>query len=116
MSQYRYFKLEEFACNCGCGRNEIKPEFVQRLDILREMAGFPFVVTSGYRCPDHPVEAKKEKPGRHSEGDAADIAISGGAQRYMIQKCAYGMNFGGIGPAKTYVHIDDRKNKAAWVY
>ena len=114
---FRYFTLDEFACRCGCGTNKIKPTFVHRLDILREMCGFPFVVVSGYRCPDHPIEAKKPGgPGQHSKGHAADIRVNNGKERYMIQKGAYGMNFGGIGPHQKYVHIDERQDKVAWVY
>ena len=114
---FKHFSLDEFACNCGCGTNEIKPTFVHRLDQLREYCGFVFIVTSGYRCPNHPVEAAKDKPGQHTEGLAADIAVSDGRQRYLIQKFAYRMGFSGIGPAKEFVHIDDRGGiGVSWVY
>ena len=55
---YKYFKVEDFACS-ETGENEIQDGFVKKLDELREACGFPFIVTSGYRSPDHPIEAKK---------------------------------------------------------
>ena len=42
------------------------PDFLQKLDALREVCGFPFIITSGYRSPNHSIEAAKAKPGTHS--------------------------------------------------
>ena len=71
---FKYFTLDEFACQ-ETGENEIKTEFVERLDALRDACGFPFVITSGYRSPRHSIEAKKPNgPGQHASGIAADIA------------------------------------------
>jgi len=80
---FKYFTLEEFACQ-ETGENGIKEEFVTSLDALRHECGFPFVITSGYRSPRHSIEAKKQTPGQHTTGCAADIAISNGAQRFII--------------------------------
>ena len=46
------------------------------LDGVRGYIGKPLIVTSWYRCPDHPVEAAKRHPGVHSHGIAADIRIN----------------------------------------
>lgn len=117
MPIFEHFTLDEFACKCGCGTNKIRPTFIHRLDVLRSRCGFPLVITSGYRCKDHPVEAAKEKPGRHNSGSAADIKVASGNQRYILQKHAYAMNFRGIGPAKGFVHVDDRPTTpVSWVY
>ena len=51
---FKYFTLEEFACK-HTGENNIDPTFVRRLDELRAVCGFPFVITSGYRDPSHPT-------------------------------------------------------------
>ena len=48
------------------------------LDILEEVRGRygkPMRLSSAYRSPDHPVEAKKEKPGMHTTGKAVDILL-----------------------------------------
>ena len=49
------FTLEEFACK-HCGENKIEHELIDKLQLLRSDVGFPFKITSGYRCADHPVE------------------------------------------------------------
>jgi len=113
---YKYFTEDEFVCK-ETGRNEIKPEFIHRLDELREACGFPFVVTSGYRDPSHSAEAHKPKAGRHAEGIAADIQVSGGSQRYALVCQAMALGFTGIGIAKTFVHVDIRDaTPMVWSY
>ena len=49
---------------------------MEKVDELRDRCGFPFVITSGYRSPQHPIEAKKDVPGTHAQGIAADIKIT----------------------------------------
>lgn len=116
MTKFKHFRREHFACNCGCGRNEIPDWFIFELDKLRDACGFPFHISSGWRCEDHPIEAKKEKPGQHNKA-AADIKVKNGIQRYKIQKHAYRLGFTGIGPAQTFVHVDKRITEpVSWVY
>jgi len=95
----------------------MKPDFLEKLDELRERCGFPFTITSGYRDPTHPLEAKKEKPGTHSQGIAADIRAVSGDERYIILENAFNMGFGGIGVAKTFIHVDTRQSlPVVWTY
>ena len=79
---YKNFKPEEFACQ-HCGKEGIKEELLNRLQALRTFLNFSFVVSSGYRCPEHPIEAKKSKPGTHSTGLAVDI-LCRGTEAYKI--------------------------------
>lgn len=111
-----YFKLSEFACK-ETGENRISPEFVAGLDELRERCGFPFVITSGYRSPIHSKEAKKDKPGMHTKGIAADIYVESGVQRRAVVAHALDLGYGGIGVAKTFVHVDKREGQPVmWTY
>ncbi len=112
----KYFKVEDFNCQ-ETGENEMCPDFLQKLDALREVCGFPFIITSGYRSPNHSIEAKKVRPGTHSQGIAADIKVVGGAQRMAIIRNASIMGFNGIGVAKGFVHVDTRETTpVAWKY
>ena len=70
------FERSEFGCKCGCGTNEIKDEFVDILQEIRTQVGDPFIISSGYRCDKHPIEAAKPTPGEHNEGTCADIYVS----------------------------------------
>ena len=116
MSQFKYFKLEDFDCQ-ETGENEMSTEFIERLDGLRSVCGFPFIVTSGYRSPNHSIEAKKEKPGQHAQGIAADIKVVGGAQRRLLVEKALQMGFTGVGVDKNFIHVDVRTTTPVlWVY
>mgnify|MGYP003632289979 CR=1 FL=1 len=111
-----YFSREEFDCQ-ETGENEMSTEFLNMLDILREEANFPFVITSGYRSPNHSIEAKKAKAGTHAQGIAADIRVNSGAERMVIIKAALALGFTGIGVAETFVHLDIRKTTPViWIY
>lgn len=94
------------------------PEFLEKLDLLREKCGFPFRITSGWRDATHPAEARKAEPGTgtHCQGLAADIAVSNGFERMNIVHEAIKMGFS-IGVARTFVHVDDRKTTPVmWTY
>lgn len=113
----KYFDIDEFACS-ETGENEISYSFVTQLDALREACGFPFVITSGYRSTTHSSEVSKPNgPGQHCLGIAADIAVNGGAQRFILVKQALEMEFTGIGVAKSFIHIDQRETTPMmWSY
>lgn len=103
----RHFEFDEFRCS-HTGNVAMEEMFLQRLDTLRDRCDFPFELTSAYRAPTHPTERKKERPGRHSQGIAVDIAIRSSMERYKILSNATAMGFSGIGVYDAHVHIDDR--------
>ena len=112
----RHFKLSEFDCT-HTGENRMEPEFLEKLDNLRDYCGFPFVITSGYRNPSHPLEAVKEIPGTHAQGIAADIKMTNSAHRYSLIKAALDHGFTGIGIAGTFIHLDTRGTApVVWTY
>ena len=115
-----YFTREEFACQYT-GENEISDRLLLKLDLLRARCGSPFVITSGYRSKDHPIESKKETPGTHAQGIAADIKVTDGTQRFKIVEEAIKMGFSGIGVAGQFVHVDIRdldgnESPVMWTY
>ena len=116
MREFIYFDRDDFRC-METGQNKISTEFIHKLDTLREVCGFPFIVTSGYRSPNHSAERhKKNGGGTHTQGIAADIKVVGGAQRLQIVKFATAMGFS-VGVAHTFVHVDIRKTpQMLWCY
>ena len=93
------------------------PEFLHVLDDLRDLCGFPFVITSGYRSPKHSIEAAKTTPGTHAQGIAVYIKVSSGEQKYTIVRHAMALGFSGVGVADTFVHVDYRPTKhVMWTY
>lgn len=117
--QYPNFRKEEFNCRCGCGENRMRPEFMQRLQALRTAYGKPMLITSGYRCPKHPVEASKSQPGMHSTGLAADIGVSG-SDAVQVLRLALIAGFRGIGVQQKgsgrFIHVDLRDSPTVWSY
>jgi len=103
------FTREEFACQCGCGGNEVQDDLIDRLQRIRTRLKMPLRVTSGYRCPDHPIEAAKSKPGAHTTGLAADIGIDRG-EAFLFLSAALDENFTGIGVNQKgegrFIHVD----------
>ena len=112
----KYFRKEEFNCT-HTNKNEMDDAFLEKLDHLREECGFPFRITSGYRDETHPNEARKEKPGTHNQGIAADIAVSNGFERMNVVHNALKLGFNGVGVAKSFVHVDTRTTTPVmWTY
>jgi zinc D-Ala-D-Ala carboxypeptidase len=104
-ADYPYFTKAEFDCK-HTGKNEMQPEFMAKLQLLREKHGKPIVITSGYRHPTHPVEARKgHTTGEHTRGTCADIACTNGTDRYQIIRLALQLGFPRIGIAKTFIHL-----------
>jgi len=113
---FRYFKREEFDCK-ETGENEMSDRFLSLLDDLRHRCAFPFVINSGFRSVKHSKEVVKDEPGMHTKGEAADIRVSGGRQRYLLVENAMECGFTGIGVGKTFIHVDLRGNQLMmWGY
>lgn len=73
----RNYNRREFACKCGCGFDEIKPELVNLLQIIRDRAVAPVFINSGCRCAKHNKAVGGVPNSSHMGGYAADIYISG---------------------------------------
>lgn len=121
----RDFHASEFDCK-HCGKRGIKQAFVGLLQGLRDAVGKPLIITSGYRCPQHPAEAKKKTPGRHTEGIAADLYSPRVSliQVYRIVLAEFPCFTGiGVAPHQNYIHLDTRPlpadklgHRVAWAY
>lgn len=82
-SKYPNFSEAEMACK-HTGICKMDAEFMDVLQAIRNEFG-PMRVTSGYRHPSHPIEAKKQTPGEHTLGRCADIAVEGKQAFRLIQ-------------------------------
>ncbi len=110
----RYFKPEEFMCKC-CGKEGIQDILVEAADELRDQLGRPVIITSGWRCANHPDEVDKTTVGYHQRGLAMDIAC----EPYEIAEIvaiAHELGFEGIGYSETFIHLDLRSKTAGWFY
>lgn len=110
---YRNFTRTEFACKCGqCEStgSEISGDLLDALQALRTMCDFPFIISSGYRCPSHPIEKKKVKAGTHALGLAVDISVSHGEAVLLLNLALASKLFTGIGVQQKgsgrFIHLD----------
>lgn len=120
-SKYHNFTAAEFSCS-HCGANEINESLLNKLQLLRNKYGKPMKITSGYRCPKHPIEAKKAAPGAHSTGLACDIGVSG-SEAHQILLLAMELGFTGIGVQQKgtgrFIHVDltvGQNRPTVWSY
>ena len=119
---YKYFTIDELKCQ-HCGKHNMDDDFMIKIEALRHELGFPFTVTSAYRCPDHPIEARKASPGAHASGRAVDIACQGDKAHKLLQ-AALRMGISGIGVNQKgsgrCIHLDDLENDSGrprpWVW
>lgn len=105
-----HFSDREMTCRCGCGQVKMNFDFMTRLEKLREMCGFPFIVTSGYRCKVYNMTVSTSRDGPHTTGRAIDIFIRGDKAIDLVCT-AYMLGFTGFGIRqkgdKRFIHLDD---------
>ena len=129
--ELKHFKLREFKCPCGCGGDFMEENFLLMLDEVRDMAGFPFIVTSGYRCPEYNNRISSTgRNGPHTTGKAADLHLLGqeafAAIPLFYDGGILGEAHGGLGLKQTgehdgrFVHVDsltdDENSPRPWVW
>ena len=114
----KYFKPQEFDCPC-CGVNMMQQDFVDRLDKAREIAGIPFRITSGYRCPRHNAQVGGVPHSAHIKGLAADIEAFEAGERWKIITALIKAGFVRLGIGKNFIHVDcdlAKPQKVIWTY
>ena len=119
-SQYPNFKKSELDCQ-HTGLNDMKHEFMSVLQTIRTEYGKSMTVTSGFRHPTHPIEARKgHANGEHTQGMCADIACTNGADRYQLVGLALKHGITRIGIAKSFLHFGlgtpKLPNNVIWEY
>ena len=123
------FSFVELRCSHtgACVMDEV---FLDRLQDLRDAVA-PLAITSAYRSPAHPREAKKvaegRKAGAHTHGRAVDVKCRG-EKAFLVLQEALRLGFMGIGVSQAgdggrFLHLDDLKDEeyhgprpAVWSY
>ncbi len=116
----KYFRLVELKCKCGeCASTgeEMQVKFMARLNVLRRTLGFPFIISSAYRCPAHNLSISKSgESGPHTTGQAIDILVRG-TDACLLVEGAYKVGFTGFGinqkGSNRFIHLDDLESDPA---
>ena len=107
------------AANSNVNIEDLDAKMLQFLSDLENELGYELIITSGYRSPEHPIEARKAKPGEHSTGLAADVAAIGGTPTFNLVAAAIELGCKRIGVSRknNFVHLglSDRVT-SIWTY
>ena len=94
-------------------------EFLAKLDEAREYAGVPFKINSAYRTEAHNRAIGGKPNSSHLRGLAVDISVTDSRKRFIVLEALIRVGFNRIGVAKSFIHVDDDKDKPSevvWVY
>lgn len=114
LSPWKYFSLIELKCKCGnCESTglEMDDTFMEKLSWIREELGFPFIISSAYRCGEYNKKVSGTgENGPHTTGKAIDIVVNG-EKAYALLSKALLQDFKGIGINQKgnsrFIHLDD---------
>jgi uncharacterized protein YcbK (DUF882 family) len=112
------FARAEFACQCGCGFDQVSLVLVEALQKLRDEIGQPVAVISGCRCERHNADVGGAKLSLHLVGKAADVRVPGMMAREIYRAAAGITAIRGLGVSdeRNFVHLDVRAQCAHWCY
>ena len=100
------FSKNEFACGCGCGKNEpIDPELIRLLQDLRTKLGKSIHILEGVRCKTYNKEIKGFIDSPHLEGRAVDCKVKD-INLIDFAREARDIGFSRVGLYETFLHLD----------
>lgn len=107
MIKLKYFTAADFKMDGIDVSDKMNAGFLAKLDKCRELAGFPFVLTSSYRSPEKNAMIGGANYSMHLSGRAVDVRVANGDQRWRIVRAAMSLGLS-VGIMENAVHIDDR--------
>lgn len=108
MKQYPHFTDKEL--------EGLQEYFKDRLSQARELAGIPFIITSGKRSPEQNAKAGGVKDSAHEAGLAVDLRATTLEQKRKIKAALRAVGFVRIGTYSGHIHcdLDGSKPQVAW--
>ena len=109
------FTRDEMCCK-GTQTYGIEPEFLDKLQSLRNIHGKPIIISSGYRAPVYnDLVSKTGLNGPHTTGRAVDIRIFGREFHRLLALASQmftGIGISQKGPYKSrFLHLDDLEDE-----
>tara|TARA_R110000787_G_scaffold128491_5_gene240202 strand:+ start:2021 stop:2380 length:360 start_codon:yes stop_codon:yes gene_type:complete len=116
----KYFKISEFDSPDKPGSGELmEHQMLERLDLARDIAGFPFIINSGFRTVEHNKKIGGVKNSAHLLGWAVDIHCDNSRKRFELVDALYEAGYTRIGIGSSFVHADcdpEKTNHLIWLY
>ena len=108
------------ACPC-CGLLNIDLCFLDKVQQARIIANIPFIITSACRCEIHNKKIGGKEKSKHitspkKQCTAIDISCLYDKDRYIIQNALMRANLLHLGTSKDFIHCDNSKKIASWLY
>lgn len=94
-------------------------DLVMRLEQAREIAGIPFVITSGLRSDEHNARVGGSPSSAHLTGNAVDIKCESSRHRMIMVDALIQAGFDRIGIGADFIHVDNDRSKphnVMWLY
>ena len=107
-----YFTERDFANAVPpCRLTDMDSDFMQRLDLARDVAGVPFIVNSAFRSVAHELSKGRNGKSSHTKGVAIDIRARDNVARYHIVRGLMAQGFQRILIYPTFIHVDADETK-----
>lgn len=107
---FKHFKDEEVV--------GLSSDLVHLLDWTRDICGFPIVITSGFRTPEHNATVGGVQDSTHTDGEAVDIRLPIGLEQQFKLVWALGLaGFNRMGIYTKHIHVDvsdERPQNVMW--
>lgn len=107
-----HFRVQEFACKDGSPIVFINSRLVDVLENIRDLAGEPLYINSGYRTVSHNTAVHGAANSQHLWGMAADIHAKKTTSEQLYQMAEQTMQALGIGGGiiwyPNFIHVDVR--------
>lgn len=102
----KHFSLSEFVCECGCGKDDIDLELVDKLEAARVSLGSAVVINSGCRCFERNQAVGGEKASRHLYGKGADLRCVSAGHRYRLIRSLMEARMNRVKVYEAHIHVD----------
>ena len=115
----KHFSYSEVRCKCGCGLMNMHLKLMLKVEEAREIAGIPFVISSGSRCPTRNKLEGGTDTSSHLRGFALDIEVHSSSDRLIILTSLLLVGFSRIGIGTNFIHVDNDATKSTnvcWTY
>jgi zinc D-Ala-D-Ala carboxypeptidase len=112
----RHFKRDEFGYAQGV---EPSKDLVFRLEQARDIAGIPFVITSGIRSEERNAMVGGSLTSSHLTGNAVDLHCESSRHRMIMLDALTQAGFNRIGIGRDFIHVDNDGSKPSnvcWLY
>ena len=109
-----YFDESEFRMGGLIVFDKMDGAFLHKLDVLRGLCGFPFILNSTYRSPEYNRSVGGAPNSTHMRGIASDIHCDDPYKRIKLVKHAIELGLT-VGVYKTFVHVDNRDGQLMFV-